>query len=198
MGVAERREKRRQMLRREVLDCALDLLREEGIASLTIRRIAKLVDYSPAALYEYFSSKDEIIAELRREVMEELLAEMKGAHGSFSNLMDRWWMFRMKPENDRVLRLKLPASSLNPPPSYIVEISQTIQSCLRALNYPGLDTDAKRADAVEILGALIEGLARTIAQQKGDKERANHLFATSLNTLLTGWKNTVSYESSSQ
>ena len=61
------RKRRRARTRQEILDAALELLTEKGPNELSLREIARRVDYSPAALYEYFASKDEIIAGLCAE-----------------------------------------------------------------------------------------------------------------------------------
>ena len=55
------RERRQARTRQEILEAALSLIDEEGPDRLTLRALARRVDYSPAGLYEYFDSKDEII-----------------------------------------------------------------------------------------------------------------------------------------
>lgn len=55
------RERRQEQTREAILDAALQLILENGVDKLSLREIARQVDYSPAGLYEYFGSKDEII-----------------------------------------------------------------------------------------------------------------------------------------
>jgi AcrR family transcriptional regulator len=55
------RERRHARTRQEILDAALAILNEVGPDKLSLREIARRVDYSPAGLYEYFANKDEII-----------------------------------------------------------------------------------------------------------------------------------------
>ena len=55
------REKRSLKTRTAILDAAMDIINAEGIKELSVRRIAREIDYSPAALYEYFKSKEDII-----------------------------------------------------------------------------------------------------------------------------------------
>lgn len=62
------REKRHQRTRAAILDAALDVINSEGLDALSIRRIAREIDYSPAALYEYFKGKDDIIDALCHQV----------------------------------------------------------------------------------------------------------------------------------
>ena len=50
-----------------ILKKAKKLFYEEGYGQITIRKIAKEIGYSPATIYLYFRSKDEILYELHNE-----------------------------------------------------------------------------------------------------------------------------------
>lgn len=58
------RERRSERTRQSILDAALALIVEKGLSKLSLREVARRVDYSPAGLYEYFGSKDEIVEAL--------------------------------------------------------------------------------------------------------------------------------------
>ena len=58
------RERRYQRTQQAILNAARALLAEGGIDKLSIRAIADRIDYSPAGLYEYYGSKEEIIGAL--------------------------------------------------------------------------------------------------------------------------------------
>ena len=58
------RERRYQRTQQAILNAARKLLAEGGIDKLSIRAIADRIDYSPAGLYEYYGSKEEIIGAL--------------------------------------------------------------------------------------------------------------------------------------
>src|SRR5262245_36863060 len=69
-AVASREERQRlarETTRRAVLDAALELFIADGYAQVSIRNIAVKVEYSPGAIYSYFSSKDEIFFALAEE-----------------------------------------------------------------------------------------------------------------------------------
>ena len=51
------REIRRQQLRQAILDAAQGIISQGGVGSLNMRAIARAINYSPAAIYEYFDSK---------------------------------------------------------------------------------------------------------------------------------------------
>lgn len=61
MGKTTPRERRHQRTREAILKAAIDLIRDKGADNLSLRAIAREIDYSPAGLYEYFGSKEEII-----------------------------------------------------------------------------------------------------------------------------------------
>ena len=63
-------ERRYEKTRQGILSAARSLLLENGVEAISMRSLADKVDYSPAALYKYFASKDEIIEALRQEAWE--------------------------------------------------------------------------------------------------------------------------------
>src|SRR6185295_18430966 len=67
MGIKERHERDREAVRRAILDAARDLFVHEGYHNVSIRKIAERIEYSPAAIYGYFPSKDDIFFALAEE-----------------------------------------------------------------------------------------------------------------------------------
>jgi AcrR family transcriptional regulator len=67
MGIKERHERDREAIERAILDAARDLFVTEGYANVSIRKIADRIEYSPAAIYAYFRSKDDIFFALAEE-----------------------------------------------------------------------------------------------------------------------------------
>jgi AcrR family transcriptional regulator len=74
MGIKERHERDREAVRRAILDAARDLFVTEGYENVSLRKIADRIEYSPASIYSYFPSKDEIFIALAEEGVS-LLAE---------------------------------------------------------------------------------------------------------------------------
>jgi AcrR family transcriptional regulator len=66
-GRGARQQQARASTRRAILDAALSLFVSDGYARVSIRNIAAKVEYSPAAIYSYFESKDEIFFALAEE-----------------------------------------------------------------------------------------------------------------------------------
>src|SRR2546428_1791099 len=67
MGIKERQDRDRETVRRASLDAARELFVSEGYNNVSIRKIAERIEYSPAAIYSYFPSKDDIFFELAEE-----------------------------------------------------------------------------------------------------------------------------------
>src|SRR5205823_13888338 len=67
MGIKERHERDREAVHRAILDAARELFVSEGYQNVSIRKIAERIEYSPAAIYGYFPSKDDIFFALAEE-----------------------------------------------------------------------------------------------------------------------------------
>ena len=64
MGVSERRERERLDLRGKIVDAARDLFAAEGYESVSMRRIADAIEYSPTAIYNHFKDKADLFREI--------------------------------------------------------------------------------------------------------------------------------------
>jgi AcrR family transcriptional regulator len=67
LGVKERQERDREAVSRAILDAARELFVTHGYHEVSIRKIAERIEYSPAAIYGYFPSKDDIFFALAEE-----------------------------------------------------------------------------------------------------------------------------------
>ena len=64
MGIKERKAKEKEELKGLILQAALELLERDGLAGLSIRKIAERIEYAPATLYLYYRDKDQLLFEL--------------------------------------------------------------------------------------------------------------------------------------
>lgn len=64
MGVAERREREKRELRGKIMDAARRLFVEHGYEAVSMRMIAREIEYSPTAIYLHFRDKDTLFQEL--------------------------------------------------------------------------------------------------------------------------------------
>ncbi|MCC7412789.1 MAG: TetR/AcrR family transcriptional regulator [Gammaproteobacteria bacterium] len=64
MGLAARRERERYEIREKILDAARKLMAERGYDGVTMREIARRIEYSPTVIYSHFRDKQALIDEL--------------------------------------------------------------------------------------------------------------------------------------
>jgi AcrR family transcriptional regulator len=74
MGIPERRERERKELRQKILDAARELFAERGYEAVTMRELAKRIEYSATALYKHFADKETLVRELCRHDFDALAA----------------------------------------------------------------------------------------------------------------------------
>ncbi|MBN2180226.1 MAG: TetR/AcrR family transcriptional regulator [Deltaproteobacteria bacterium] len=81
MGPKNRREKEKEQRKKAILKAARKLFVKRGSAPVTVANIAKRADLSKGAIYLYFSSKEEICAQI-------LLDEIARFHQKVAHLFD--------------------------------------------------------------------------------------------------------------
>jgi AcrR family transcriptional regulator len=64
VGTKERRERERVETREKILAAAREMFVESGYESVTMRAIAKRIEYTPTALYHHFPSKQALVTDL--------------------------------------------------------------------------------------------------------------------------------------
>ena len=79
MGIKERQDRDRAAVRDAILHAARELSSPKAIARCRCGRIAERIEYSPAAIYGYFASKDEIFFALAEEGFRTMQAAARAA-----------------------------------------------------------------------------------------------------------------------
>lgn len=79
MGLKERRAREKQARRRQIIDAARALLFEKGLEATSINQIAKRAELAVGTIYFYYSSKEELFAELQEEGLQLLMEEIHQA-----------------------------------------------------------------------------------------------------------------------
>jgi len=64
MGTLERRARARDTIRTRILDAARELFVENGIEAVTMRAIAKRIEYTPTTIYHHFRDKHALLVDL--------------------------------------------------------------------------------------------------------------------------------------
>ncbi len=90
MGIRERRAREKEDLKQEILDAARDLFIRDGYESVSMRKIADRIEYSPTTIYLYFRDKSELFDCLSEQAFGKLLEKLQSIGGQESNgPMDR-------------------------------------------------------------------------------------------------------------
>jgi AcrR family transcriptional regulator len=212
MGIKERQERDREAVRRAILDAARELFVAEGFQHVSIRKIAERIEYSPAAIYGYFPSKDDIFFALAEEGLR-LLGDPDAAHDDpqlkdapplervravFRRLYD---FSREQPQYfalifvdrsvPRISREYERFAFAHERKQHIIE---TLQACVDAGELPrGLNTAvAMRALMVGVVGVAVLQLSDRL----GPGEDPDRLAADVLNLTLAGLRSDVALQSS--
>ncbi|MFK9091095.1 TetR/AcrR family transcriptional regulator [Bacillus salipaludis] len=77
MGTKERRKREIEEMRLEIIEAAVQLFLTDGYENVSMRKIAKQIDYSPTAIYNYFANKEEILIHLLRHGYSIFLTSLK-------------------------------------------------------------------------------------------------------------------------
>lgn len=76
MGIVERREREKVEIRRKILDAGRELFAREGYEHVTMRGIAKAIEYSPTTIYNHFEDKEDLVKALCEEDFARLLGAL--------------------------------------------------------------------------------------------------------------------------
>jgi AcrR family transcriptional regulator len=79
MGIIERKQRLREKTRKDILDAALVIVNNEGWQALSMRKIAKIIEYTAPVIYEHFKNKEAILAELTSSGYRKLTSLMERA-----------------------------------------------------------------------------------------------------------------------
>jgi AcrR family transcriptional regulator len=82
MGIKERREREKGEMREAILRVAREIAIAEGWSSVSIRKIADRIEYSPPMIYEYFANKEHLLLALLTEGYRQLLPRLRAARGA--------------------------------------------------------------------------------------------------------------------
>jgi AcrR family transcriptional regulator len=85
VGVKERRQRQKGLLRQEILDAARDILVREGYEGLSMRKVAEKIDYSATAIYLHFKDRDDLVFCVCEELMAGLVKELHEVTGKHAD-----------------------------------------------------------------------------------------------------------------
>jgi AcrR family transcriptional regulator len=96
MGISDRKKREKAKMQKLILETANSLFTKGGLDNISIRKIADIIEYSPATIYLHFKDKDEIINNLRDKSIDDFLKKLeeysfiKDYFGRLKNLSTSW------------------------------------------------------------------------------------------------------------
>lgn len=100
MGLHERRQREKESIRANILQAAFNLVKTEGWASLSMRKIADAIEYSAPVVYDYFENKEAILFEISLKGFNLLHKELIKAQKKYDTpeeqliaIVDTYWDF---------------------------------------------------------------------------------------------------------
>jgi len=78
-----------------ILDAALQIVKEDGWQALSMRKIADVIEYTAPIIYEYFANKEAILLELTRKgylILAKDLQEAKSEHRDPAKQLEAMWL----------------------------------------------------------------------------------------------------------
>lgn len=115
MGVTERRAREKEELRFRILEAATHLFATEGYESVSIRRIAEMIEYAPSTIYLYFQDKAEIIQticlenfRLLTEALDEIASQPLPPLDTLRKCLRRYIDFGLEHPNHYIVTFCLP------------------------------------------------------------------------------------------
>lgn len=94
MGSKERIQRQKEETRSNILEAALEIVKEDGWQALSMRKIADKIEYTAPIIYEYFENKEGILLELTRQGNQLLLKDFhaaKAAHDTPEKQLTAMW-----------------------------------------------------------------------------------------------------------
>lgn len=151
MGIRERQSRERDTVRRKILNAARTLFLNESYANVSMRKIAEQIEYSPGAIYSYFTSKEDIFFALAEEGLQFVRTHCAAAShiGSpLERVRDAFWRFytfsKEQPEyfslifvDSAVPRISRDWERFSSMRELRQEIEQDIQQCIDEGVFPG-------------------------------------------------------------
>jgi AcrR family transcriptional regulator len=106
MGVKERKDREKLIMKKHILDTAKKIFTEKGLAETSIRNIASEIEYSPATIYLYFTDKNEILFHLQETAYENFMGKIN----EFSFMKDHFSRLKKKSVSYVEFAVKNPSS----------------------------------------------------------------------------------------
>lgn len=204
MTYKRRREREKQVLRDAILLAAREIALAEGWSSVSIRKIADRIEYSPPTIYEYFANKEALLLVLMLEGFARLRREMNVARAAAPDPQSKleaittaYWRFASEnPELYEVMYglggIYIETEEAQKPPEVQAVIGDVIDALVEWAQAEEV-TLANPIDAFQILWGEIHGLVTLsmsgrLKDHNRDFDYTHRLIQQGVRTILVGWR----------
>ncbi len=177
----DRRARRRQQTIDEILDVAIQVMAEEGVAGLSLSEVARRIGIQPPSLYKYFPSKLALYDALFQRGARESLAVFRAAvaqaePGWAALLAGIGAVMRLGLDHQVIAQLLnwRPVPGFAPSPAAFapsIELVQEVRRLLQvAVDHGQLHPDAASQEGTALLSVLVAGV---MSQQLANQPKAS-------------------------
>ncbi|WP_257668858.1 TetR/AcrR family transcriptional regulator [Parapedobacter tibetensis] len=95
MGSKERIQRLKEENRINILEAAMQIVKEEGWQALSMRKIAEIIEYTAPMIYEYFTNKEALLSALAAQGYLQLAKKMcdaKERHAEPTQQLEAMWL----------------------------------------------------------------------------------------------------------
>lgn len=89
MGIAERKLRQKEEMKASILAAAWKLVQQDGWTSLSIRKIADVIEYSAPVIYYHFENKEAILLEFTRQGFQLLTKKVSEARDGTTDVREQ-------------------------------------------------------------------------------------------------------------
>lgn len=197
MGIKERKIREKENLRKLIVANAHEILMRDGLDGLTMRSIAKNIEYSQSKIYEFFASKDELCEVLCKEHCEKLLELLQQVSDKMdpekylTNLIIKTMEFHgSHPHSDTLLTLICFGPQRFKIPEAFLDMENLFVRALKNLKSPYLATESDILASLDIIRCIFIGVSNLVISETSleGKSRGLAITENALKVLLRGWK----------
>lgn len=197
MGIKERKKRDKENLRKLIIAHAHEILRKEGLEALTMRALARHIEYSQSKIYEFFTSKDALCTTLCQDYCEKLLVILKkiakeeNPEKCLIDLVTTTVEFHgLHPHSDTLLTYICFGQQTAKIPAAFLEIETLFIEALKNLGNSYFTTKEEIFTALNMIRCIFIGVSTlTNLNTSLDNQAKSLKIARSLiTTLLKGWK----------
>ena len=182
MGSKERIQRLKEHARSNILQAALAIVKHEGWHALSMRKIADEIDYTAPFIYEYFTSKESLVAELANNGFLMLVSRIREARNSNTTPVEQleamwlaYWEFAFTEKElyQVMFGVEVNCSAMRPEYSNAEEVPILFSDVIRQLVRSEDNTEEKVCAKYFTLWSVVHGLVSINLVNKGKSEEIN-------------------------